>query len=526
MLRLKLIGPPGTGKTERLKNIVREKVEQGYSLDEIVYTSFTNAAANEAASRVCDDFGISYRPEWFRTEHSCCFRLLTLDPQRTFSHRWLRQFSHLYPAYHYSWEDTYQYDFSIMESEGRFGTDAMLRTFGDFAEFFYILSRNLLVSPLTIWNRRGKNADLPDGLRADSFLDYCKRRDEFKKKHQLHDFPDMIELVISSGFYPPEMRILICDEAQDMSPLQWKLIESWAQHAEEFYVAGDYLQSVYGFQGAAPEDFLKLRAETEVLAKSYRLTPPVKGYSEKIARMTNLPYPDFEPSERHGIVFRKSYFSVDWLSLPETFVLCRTRYLINQIRDELIEKFIPFVCERGKDNPMNTTAGYAYRAMLKLQDSRLLTTQEIQAIVEHTTKPFIVHGTKTHIKKLMQGDYTKRQMWQLGFTEEFFKHLNEPQEVLRIGVDVEDMMYLARLYAKYGVDVQPKITLTTMHGSKGREAELVLLNPDMTRITWDSFCESPTEETLLQYVAATRARSQLGILNPRESFTFPLPKVE
>lgn len=63
---------------------------------------------------------------------------------------------------------------------------------------------------------------------------------------------------------------ILVDEAQDTSPLQWKVVTSLA---EEFFsgaggsredrtifAVGDEKQSIYGFQGAAPEEFARMRA--------------------------------------------------------------------------------------------------------------------------------------------------------------------------------------------------------------------------------------------------------------------------
>lgn len=524
MQRVKLIGPPGTGKTETLKNIVREKLEQGYDINEIVYTTFTNAAANEAAERVCSDLGLYERPDWFRTEHSCCFRLMNLSPDRTMTRRWLRRFAHKY-NYHYSWEQNYHEGYELMDAEGRFLSDAMLKTVGDYCEFFYGLSRNLLVSPMTVWNRRMKGQELPKELNERSFLDYCYRRDEFKRENQLHDFPDMISGCIERGLHPG-MKILICDEAQDMSPLQWKLINFWAQFTDEFYVAGDYLQSVYGFQGAEPEMLLTLDADEETLKQSYRLTPEVKRFSEQIARMTGLPYPSFNADEREGEVFRKAFTSIDWMALPETFVLCRTRYLLRLVSDHLMSRMIPFISERGEMNPIQRKEGYALRAILKIRNDMLVSDAEIRAIVELTSQPFIERGVKTHIKKLLQGEYSRRQLWHLGFTKEFFDRLKDPDTILVRAADIPSRRYLMQVLDRYGLNYQPHITLTTMHGSKGRERDLVILNPDLTRTTWDTFCREPMGEILLQYVAATRARQKLMVLHPREMVAFPLPKID
>jgi len=477
-------------------------------------------------SASCDELNLLERPAWFRTEHSCCFHLLGLDHRRVFDSRRLRLFGKRYPLYHYSWQDAYGNASLNVASLGRFHPDAMLRTVGDYCEFYYGLSRNLMVRPEAVWRQYMTRVDLPDGLTRTGFADYCQRRNVFKSTNQLYDFPDMIEGVIERGAYPDQMRLLICDEAQDMSPLQWQLVEMWASHAEEFYVAGDHLQSIYGFQGATPEGFLNVRAEVEVLSHSYRLTPEVKQYSQRITQKTNLPYPEFSACDRQGSVFRQSFNSFDWLNLPDAFLLCRTRGLISEARANLMGKLIPFACERGADNPMNTSAGYAFRAMLKLQQDRLLSSEEIQAVAEHTTRPFVEYGMKTHIRKLLPGDYSKQQMRQLGFSEEFFKHLNEPDTVLCRGFDLPERRYLGRLYARYGVDVQPRVTLTTLHGSKGRQKGLVIMNPDLPKVIWNSLPMHRVEETLLQYVGATRARSQLAILVPQGMHTFPLPSID
>ena len=51
MVRYKVIGPPGTGKTRRLLNEVHKYVQKGTPLDQIGYFAFTRKAAGEARDR-------------------------------------------------------------------------------------------------------------------------------------------------------------------------------------------------------------------------------------------------------------------------------------------------------------------------------------------------------------------------------------------------------------------------------------------------------------------------------------------
>lgn len=61
---------------------------------------------------------------------------------------------------------------------------------------------------------------------------------------------------------------LLVDEAQDTSPLQWGIVEELtaeffgsddAERQRTLFVVGDFKQSIYGFQGAAPAEFVRMK---------------------------------------------------------------------------------------------------------------------------------------------------------------------------------------------------------------------------------------------------------------------------
>ena len=53
-----ILGPPGTGKTTTLLNLVDEFIQQGIRPKQIGYFSFTKKAATEAANRAAKKFGL------------------------------------------------------------------------------------------------------------------------------------------------------------------------------------------------------------------------------------------------------------------------------------------------------------------------------------------------------------------------------------------------------------------------------------------------------------------------------------
>jgi len=76
----KVFGPPGSGKTTYLLNVVEQELENGISAAGIGYFSFTRKAANEARDRAILKFpDLNARTDfpYFRTLHSLAFHCLS-----------------------------------------------------------------------------------------------------------------------------------------------------------------------------------------------------------------------------------------------------------------------------------------------------------------------------------------------------------------------------------------------------------------------------------------------------------------
>ena len=83
-------------------------------------------------------------------------------------------------------------------------------------------------------------------------------------------------------------------------------------------------------------------------------------------------------------------------------------------------------------------------------------------------------------------------------------------------IDTNTENYIRNMLAnREKISQTPRITMSTIHGAKGGEADNVLLLPDITKSSVDQNDREPDELHRLFYVAVTRAKENLHILEPR-----------
>jgi superfamily I DNA/RNA helicase len=458
---------------------------------------------------------------YFRTEHAICYRLLGLKKEQVFNKDRLADFG-----------QRYNYQFSgAGDPQGDRFQEQVLLTLADYLEFFTELMQSKMRNFEDTYREFMRSHAVPDGFTKTALRLYLERRTRFKEENKLWSFSDMIVGTIQQGLFPEGARVLIVDEAQDCSPLLWALIKLWSERVEGYFIAGDPLQTLYFWSGSDPNLFFDFEGEEEVLKKSYRLTGEVKGYAEKLIATTPLRFPEFEASGRKGIVSRETFTSVDWTNLTDAFLLIRTRWLISQVVDQFIFLGVPFVSERGKQSPLVTGKGRAFLSLHKLGHGESVMDGELKNLVKYTRGPYLERGAKTTVRDLPEGtSYPPWQLNKMGFTSRFFDAVQTGAflDVLCLNVEDWEKSYLNRIYRRLGAKAferENNLVVTTIHGSKGRERPTVFVMPDMTQTVWDAYSRQKLPETLLYYVAATRAINHLTILAPQREHFFPLPKV-
>ena len=96
------------------------------------------------------------------------------------------------------------------------------------------------------------------------------------------------------------------------------------------------------------------------------------------------------------------------------------------------------------------------------------------------------------------------------------------QEVIT-GLDPEDILLFESLVKSEDIfKNKARIRLSTIHGIKGGESDNVVVICDISYRTWKKFNIEPDDEHRVFYVAVTRAKKNLFLLQPETKYSYEL----
>jgi len=473
-----ILGPPGTGKTTTLLNIVESAIARGVPPERIAYLAFTRKAASEAQERAMVQFGFDEkRFPYFRTLHSLAFKELGLQRDEVMTNSHYRK---LGKALGVEFKGIYDENLGIHTGDG----------LGDKCSRIESLARVGLRSLEQQYNMTAVN-DLT--LHAVKQYDASLRR--YKKENGLLDFTDMLER------YETELPIDICifDEAQDLSSLQYKMAILAAASAKEVYIAGDDDQAIFGWAGADVQKFLSLKGDRLILPQSYRIPRSVHKIALGIVNRIKSRYKKpWSPRTDNGSVEHISdEQEIDFSGEKTWLCMARSKYMLNRFQQVARQQGFSY-SYNGKHS-LESEETMAIVSWEKLRRKEYLTMHEAKNMVQF-------FGFNTRLKK-----EEKYSVTDLGLPEDALQ--SDWMRMLR-GIAPDEREYL-RSCLRNGEKFsgKPRITISTIHQSKGGEADNVVLLTDMGRRAWEN--SHTDEESRVWYVAATRTRENLFIVQPR-----------
>lgn len=279
----RIYGPPGTGKTTRLVSIAIAAIRDGIRPEDIGYFAFTNVAADEARDRIAKELDLEpSRFTNFSTLHSLTTRMGGNEGKN------LCQKEHL---------QLFDSNIGIREEWLRAGdpSSVVVRPEHPVLSEYSIMFNRKHQSPsfneksledaqhsLSRYFRVQIESSEIKNYAAKYFKDY----EEFKLSNNLADFNDVVFAVAKDSFpleKVPTFELLIIDEAQDLSALQWDVVNKLSNKAKTTIIAGDDDQAIMESFGAAPHLFNEFPTTEldEVLPVSYRLPRNIKQFIDK-----------------------------------------------------------------------------------------------------------------------------------------------------------------------------------------------------------------------------------------------------
>jgi len=506
-----ILGPPGTGKTSTCIDVVEQLLDKGVTPDRIAYVSFTRKAANEARDRAAARFDLPKDDfPHFRTMHSTAFH------RNRLKHNDVMKPDHWRELGEYLGKD-------IMPAE--MDTSVLAR---NMTGFHLGLARNLcrgygdhfekIAASMTL--RRFYFGGMTDGL--NEFVKMGVALETYKKLNGLVDFHDMLEMGCSLD--PLDVDFAIIDEAQDLSPLQWKFAKQMFKDVQTVWIAGDDDQAIYSWAGADLHTFRHMDAHRTVLAESYRLPRAVWEFAISIVSMIDDRYEkEWSPRDEDGEFNFVGGLEDCPLDNGESwYLLTRTRSQQDDLAAWLRRHGYPFVCnERNSVKQQHLRLANAWT---KLQNGESVPVSSIISIVDSMQDNQI---EKTTRERLMQREPADRIRMTTLVRDYGFKKTDAIwNEALLVGEN--DSHYYSAVKDRFGLSAlldKPKIEIHTIHGVKGGEADNVYFSNSMGRRPHHYYKIGYTrdDEARIFYVAATRAKKRLFVkLSPRCGF--PVPK--
>ena len=478
-MRYKVVGPPGTGKTRRLLNEVQRYVKKGVPLKRIGYFAFTRKAAGEARDRYLDKNKDLTKKDikYFQTLHSLAFNRLGLKEENVMQDLNYKAIG-----------DTC----GIQIKYASYETNNWNGIFSSDSEYLGLI--NLArVKQISVLEQLDLNEHLSK-IERDKLENITSEINSYKKTYNLIDFTDMIQKFLDVDD-TPEFDVIFVDEAQDLSLIQWAMINKIEKDTScDVWVAGDDDQAIFGWAGADVDSFINYDAEEIPLTKSERVPSIIQETAlDVINRIQDnrIDKEYFSKSETGEILERYKLANID-MTTGDWLILTRTKSLLKPIPAYLKKKGLFFESAQGNSVGKSLYEDIQYWSQLQ----KKITIPDIQL---------------QRVKERVKGPMNLSLKWY-----DAFNNVSESQ-----------ITYM-RLLLLNNEDPTKKarIKVSTIHGAKGGEATNVVLFLNHTSNTIKGAKKSTAkqdEEYRVWYVGITRTMKNLYLVrSPNKSKEFKI----
>ena len=478
-MRYKVVGPPGTGKTRRLLNEVQHYVSKGTQLNRIGYFAFTRKAAGEARDRF-----LKVRTEltkkdieYFQTLHSLAFNQLGLKEENVMQDLNYKRIGETC---------------GIQIKYASYETNNWNGIFSSDSEYLGLI--NLArVKQISVLEQLDLNEHLSK-IERDKLDAIDKEINNYKKIYNLIDFTDMIQKFLDTND-TPEFDVIFVDEAQDLSLIQWSMINKIEKDTGcDVWVAGDDDQAIFGWAGADVDSFINYDAEEILLKESERVPSSIQKIALDVINriQDNRIDKQYFPKSETGDIYERYKLSDIDMTTGDWLILTRTKSLLKPIPTYLKKKGLFFNTAQGNSIGKSLYEDIQYWSQLQ----KRIPLPDIQV---------------QRIKERIKDSMNLSLKWY-----DAFDNVSDSQ-----------ITYMRLLLLNHEDPTkEARIKVSTIHGAKGGEATNVVLFLNETANTIKGAKKSTAkqdEEYRVWYVGITRTMKNLYLIKcPNKSKEFKL----
>jgi DNA helicase-2/ATP-dependent DNA helicase PcrA len=302
----------------------------------------------------------------------------------------------------------------------------------------------------------------------------------------------------------PKYDIVFIDEAQDLSPVQWKMVDIIRQNCKYIILAGDDDQAIYGWAGADVKKFQNISTKKDIiLPQSYRVPKQVQTIANKILSRI----PDERRIKKHWKARAEEGF-IDYITSIEDAPLYEGDWLILARTNDRLEKLKPILRDMGiyfQFKGRKSFKASLFRSILNYtrwqNKGDLLSLSEVKDVLDCI--PYQHDLKEERLYDLKEFGFSNTQRWFDVFT-----------------VDPEQCLYIREMLRhEEELSQDARVKLSTIHSAKGGEATNVLLILDNTKTIREATEKSlvkEDEEHRVWYVGVTRTLQNLYIMTAKK----------